>query len=407
MASVGVVTGVAAFVFFVSLGGGVKKAVMGEVLKALPVNVLEVTPKQGGLGLLSLGGAGLLGDSITDDTLERLRGIPGVSAVAPEMAISVPIQARGMFFGRSVVTDLAGTGIDHAVVTNDVAPGLKFEYDPHSDTVPVIVSSQLLELYNSNVAPSMKLPRISREMASKVDFTLVVGRSYLGGTPDPSKVREYHARVVGVSPRAVLIGITVPIGYARRWAEDNGSGKGEIRYKSAYVTVSTGAEITPAITAIEAMGLEVDKIRKTAGGLLSLATLLMALFSMLIIAVAAVGISHTFFMAVYERRREIGVMRSVGASRGDIVAMILWEAASVGALSGAAGTLLGWLLTLAADLAASRLIPPFPFKPAEFFAFTPATAAAALAFAVVFCVAGGLFPAMRAAGMDPADALRS
>jgi ABC-type antimicrobial peptide transport system permease subunit len=70
-------------------------------------------------------------------------------------------------------------------------------------------------------------------------------------------------------------------------------------------------------------------------------TLVFTLVSVLIVGIAAVNISHTFLMNVYQRRREIGVLRAVGASRADVRALVLGEALVLGVLGGLSGALLG------------------------------------------------------------------
>ena len=404
--SVGIVVGIAAFVFFLSLGAGIKKVVLGDILSHLPVNVIEVTPKQSTFSMFSFATPGLLGGgAITDESLERIASIPGVAKVAPEMVMNVPIQAFGQFFGKRVFTDLMATGIDPAVVAGDVQEGLTFGYSPDGP-IPVLASTHLLELYNSNFSNALKLPKLSKEAVTKIDFTLVVGKSYIGGNPDPSKVREYKCRVVGVSPTAVLVGVTIPIEYVKRFnAEYNADNKNS--YKMAFVTTRANSDVASVSAGIEEMGLEIDKTKKTIGGVLTIATLLLTMFSVLIVALAAVNIAHTFFMVIYERRREIGVMRSVGATRGDIRTLILGEAASIGLVSGLGGAVAGWAGSRLVNYAAVHFIPPFPYKPDEFFLLTPGIVAGALLFAVVFCVIGAIFPATRAARMDPAEALRA
>jgi ABC-type antimicrobial peptide transport system permease subunit len=124
-------------------------------------------------------------------------------------------------------------------------------------------------------------------------------------------------------------------------------------------------------------------------------------------AAAAAGSSHALGTSVHERRREIGVLRSAGATRGGVVSLIVGEAAVVGAVAGIAGVAAGWLLSAAADASLAVLLPPFPFKPEHFFAWSPAAGLAAVLLSTVFCAAGGVVPAVRAARMDPAEALRS
>ena len=100
--------------------------------------------------------------------------------------------------------------------------------------------------------------------------------------------------------------------------------------------------------------------------------------------------------AVAERRREIGLHRSLGASRGDILLGFLLEAVTISAGGGAAGALLA--------LAGTTLVARFEHLP---LAFPGATLAIAALVSVTTGLAFGLYPAWRASMTDPITALRS
>ena len=93
------------------------------------------------------------------------------------------------------------------------------------------------------------------------------------------------------------------------------------------------------------------------------------LISLTIVGVAAVNIGHTFFMIIYERQREIGLLRAVGASRADIRVMIQGEAAVVGMAGGAAGMLLGAAFCLAVNSWPCGSCRISPSSPTQFFAY--------------------------------------
>jgi ABC-type antimicrobial peptide transport system permease subunit len=114
---------------------------------------------------------------------------------------------------------------------------------------------------------------------------------------------------------------------------------------------------------------------------------------------------HVFYLVVMVRRREIGLLRAVGARRGDIRFLLVAEAAVVGLAAGVVGLGLAIAAGAAADAFAASRIPDFPFKPASFFTFSPLLLIAVLALAVVACVIGALPPAFRAASGDPSEAL--
>ncbi len=116
---------------------------------------------------------------------------------------------------------------------------------------------------------------------------------------------------------------------------------------------------------------------------------------------------HVFALLVMIRRREIGVMRAVGASRGDVRLLLMTEAAVVGLISGVIGLIGAAVLAWSADRTLAAGLPDFPFKPESFFFFEPWLIAAALGLAVISCVLGALAPSMRATGPDPPEVLSS
>ena len=123
--------------------------------------------------------------------------------------------------------------------------------------------------------------------------------------------------------------------------------------------------------------------------------------------VASVGIANTMVMAVYERTREIGILKSIGASPGDIRLLFTVEAALIGLLGGVVGTVGGWILGLGLNRGIQAYLQ-WKDIPVEgpFFVVTGWLALSALAFAAVVGLLAGLYPAARAARLDPLDALR-
>jgi putative ABC transport system permease protein len=112
--------------------------------------------------------------------------------------------------------------------------------------------------------------------------------------------------------------------------------------------------------------------------------------------IGGVVIMSLMLIAVSERRREIGVRRAVGATRGDVLRQFLVEAALISALGGVVGVLLG--VAGATVAAYQQELPP---------AFLWGAMAGAVGLATLIGLVFGLQPAWRAANVDPIQALRS
>ncbi len=202
--------------------------------------------------------------------------------------------------------------------------------------------------------------------------------------------------------------ITVPLGYVKRWNKRYAGTEQAARYSSVVMVVDSKEEITPLAAHAKELGFDLAASEGEKVGLfITLATVLFTLISVIIITIAAINISHTFMMLISERRREIGVLRAVGASRRHIRLVVLGEAAVVGLISGVLGVLLALAAGWGCDWYSASRIPDFPFKPETYFIFSPALLGMSVAFAVIFSLVGAFVPAHRAARMEPAAALAS
>jgi putative ABC transport system permease protein len=140
-----------------------------------------------------------------------------------------------------------------------------------------------------------------------------------------------------------------------------------------------------------------DQMLEVMGSILTVLTAGIAALGGISLFVGAVGIATIMTIALTERTAEIGLLRALGARRGDILGCFLVEAAVLGGLGGLAG------VTLAVTLVttARALAPAVPLQVAWHYAL------AALAVSAVIGIAAGLAPAARAAKLDPIEALRA
>ena len=123
-----------------------------------------------------------------------------------------------------------------------------------------------------------------------------------------------------------------------------------------------------------------------------LLTALFVLVSLSTLAVAAGSVTHTFFRAIAERRRELGVLRAVGASRADLWFLLLGEASIMGICGGVFGLGLARAFALLIDGLSRTMLPDFP-SPDSYFLFSLPLCGFALGFSLLTCVLGAAWPA--------------
>ncbi|MCB9358685.1 ABC transporter permease [Candidatus Woesearchaeota archaeon] len=141
----------------------------------------------------------------------------------------------------------------------------------------------------------------------------------------------------------------------------------------------------------------IDTINGVLGGVQAF-VIIIAAISMI---VGAIGIINTMFTAVLERRKEIGIMKSIGAKNEDIFLLFLIESGLLGFVGGLIGVIIGWLLAILGTNALSAALG-LEASPDISFAF----ALFALLASFFIGAASGVIPAMQAASMKPVDALR-
>jgi ABC-type antimicrobial peptide transport system permease subunit len=436
-AGFGIAVGVAALVFFLALGLGARRVLLGDVF---PIDQVELEPQKTSAGLLSLLGGPHKPPGIDQDAVQRLRAVQGVSEVYPKLRFRFPSMAKGgkEIFGREIGThEMVGDGIDPKLVGDEVAAGAFV--DPLADAggsacrsaddcageqycelpseaevgrcsapVPAIVSRYLVELFDHAVAPAHGLPPVAETLVGRakgVTFDMTLGNSLLG-VARQGKERKVKIKVVGISSKAIDLGVTLPVSVVRRWNREYAGAEAADQFSSVVVKVESAGYTADVIAVGGQMAMVPHDTRaRDVSVLISGVLAILLLVSGVILLVAALNIAHTFRVLVAERQHEIGLYRALGASAGDMWSWLSVLALAIGALGGAIGAIVARLCAWVADWRAGIDLPDFPFKPDSFFVFPWWLWILGVLFAAGFALLGALGPARRAAKTDPAQAL--
>lgn len=450
LTTLGVVIGIGALASMVSFGTGMQKNITDTFKENDLFTSLYITSKKIDLEEVTSGDvsdmANLLKQPavpLTDSTLQEIQRIPGVDIAYPEIRFPVKVRfgdhetrthlqalpaamrfykpynemMSGEFFSDDTSSSLVirwETLKQMNLLVQDAGQSTRFtEGDTlrsmsvvHSDSIvgqPIEIISAALDgtQFPSNPMLSFLNPNRSLFKESVTEFTVsgilkrsdtFSGNRLKGGIIIPLKVVQRIPR----------------IGFSSVW-ELLGNMERDDTYNSIYVRMKSMKDMEPVREKIEKMGLHVfsitDQLEDIKRGFLIMDAILGAIGTIALI-VAALGIINTMVMSILERTREIGIMKAIGGSEGEIRMIFFIEAGTIGLLGAIFGLILGWIVTRIANMIAnSQFLPPGEAA-VDFFYFPLWLIAGAIAFSLVVSLAAGLYPANRAARVDPVRALR-
>jgi putative ABC transport system permease protein len=188
-------------------------------------------------------------------------------------------------------------------------------------------------------------------------------------------------------------------------------GNAEFGFSQAVVIADDQEHVRELAEAIGAMGYSQYSLAQMIATIrlnVTMITLAVAFVAVVAMTVAALGITNTMIMSVLERTHEIGIMKALGAREGQIRGIFLVEGACIGVVGGLLGLLAAWAFAIPGDAVARSIMQAQTPRPIEesLFAFTPWLTAGAPAMAAIVTTLAAVYPAHRAAWVDPVTSLR-
>ncbi len=443
----GVVIGIGALTSMVSFGTGMQKNLTDAFTKNDLFTSMNVTPKDFNVDEMmsgDLSGIGEMMDQkpkpLTDSILEAIKEMDGVQLAFPDESFAGKLKFNDEEISKNIQPIPAAASGFYPY--NDLLAG---EFYPHDSSRTVVIKWETLRDlgliveypdldYTLSRQDSIKGTRIiSPDSVIGRPITLVTAELKIPSNPlgvlmgqdfEPFEESSREYTICGIiKPRdeftfdrsrsaLVIPPVTarnIPrLSFSSVW-DILGEGKQEGTYSSIYVRVAEMEDLTPVREKIEAMGVgvfaladELDEIKKA---FLIMDSLLGAIGTIALI-IAALGIINTMLMSILERTREIGIMKAVGGSENEIKFIFFVEAACIGLVGAFFGLLLGWLVTRIANQVMNTMVLPDNQGPVDLFYFPLWLIFGAIGFSVFVSLAAGLYPAIRAARIDPVRALR-
>ena len=423
----GVVIGITFMVIMVSIGIGLERTVTGELSGAFQLNQVTV---HGG------GGFYMPGMYIEEDSLEQkvlnqralqdIEKIDGVTAVTPVINVPVgEIRLRRDYIWVSVL------GMDLQQMEHF---GFALE---EGRTIPkggntALAGYRVPEMaagggdYYFMGGPEDKAERI--ELTNRrLEIVCRRGPEWNNGElydhPDPlseetqGEEKIYRLRVAGVLeelnswedyslivPRDVAEEISEWYFRERSYFQKNG-------YDEVRVFIADTNKVNMVADQINEMGFfafSLKEMIESTANVFKILQFVMGGIGCVALLIAAVGIANTLIMSIYERTREIGIIKVVGASIPDIRNLFLLEAGFIGFIGGVAGVLCGWLGGMLLNYAAAAYLSQSGAESGGIsLVHLPLSVAFfTVVFSAVVGLAAGLYPAIRAANLSAIEAIR-
>lgn len=337
----GVAFAVCAVYVLFSLRLGIEKTLFNTAESKNPLSQITVYPKSNGSFFSLLPGSNRR-SSLTRSDVEAVSKLPNVKNIYPQAVYQGFSSVEFDLVGQTFQSDALIFGVPMEIVAADIG-GSEWKDD---SVVPVVISSQLLDLYNLSLAPGAGMPEISGNfLIGKTLKVLPGAASFLRPNSDSQKI--VNGKIVGFSNRVDLIGITMPISTVEKL--NLNSGAVESLYNKFFVALNSPQDVSSVTAELESKGYRVSSLQKEfneVGQSMNYVSIILLILTSIILGIAALLTGSTVWSSLISRRKEFGMLRAIGAPKSAVINIILWQSAFYGIAGFVPGIILGMLVTL-------------------------------------------------------------
>ena len=436
LTTLGIAVGVASLVAMLSLGVGLQQLASKRLSRSGLFDAVFVSSRVNrGFGRPTRPDPTAAPAKVLDpEARQKIASLADVVEVYPEIRFPTEIQFEGKPFSTMVA------GIPSSAKTDGAFEGMKGAFFSGLNVDEAILqiefakdlsSTQTDSLIGKNVtlryAERQPLPAEPSAAKSKAS---VNGEAPLSKGSDLSPgfsivPREKTFRIVGIVETEPATGfggfgrgrLLIPLQVAETLRIAQANDLREIlrgtaskpSYDSLTVRVKGPSQVKSVEDAIQGMGFTTFSLldaTKSLRQVFAVFDLLLGIFGSLALAVASLGIINTLVMAILERRREIGILKALGAADRDIRRLFFAEAGVMGLAGGILGVALGWLIGSALTFGTNAYLRRQELPPIDLSSIPWWMVAGAIGFSIAVSLAAGIYPASRAAKLNPVEALR-
>lgn len=376
----GMGVGTGAVVVLVGLGFGLQQIILEQIVF--------------GDSLLSLGvsATGARNLSITDEVISEFEENEFIEDAAPLARYPALITYKGLT-GNVFLQGAEPAYLSYAGVT--ASAGDIFTEEDIANVTEVMISPAVLKLFG------IEDEDIESFVGEEVGFRLLVPAD--DGTEDITEINiEKKYRIKGITKEEGVLNALMMLPELRNYV-------GIEEYDRAQVKVVSNEYLTVTEEALIELGYRVTALSKTveqASKIFQGIQAVLATFGGIALLVSAIGMFNTMTVTLLERTKEIGIMRTIGASPKDVLLLFVSESIVVGFMGGLSGIVMGVSLGFTVNIMLNVAASQFGGQSVNLFSFPLGFLTFIAAFSAVVGYLTGIFPARRAAQLNPLDAIR-